>query len=123
MGLEVSKAHFNFLSLIARLGESWRAHQCAGVLAGLFVKRAWHLTRRHVGAAFRLQGAGITVLFASPIQNGAIIVNPSGGVKHFAIRAGIFVLLLVKDKVTAREGADSVSEKALRKATETNLLG
>jgi hypothetical protein len=43
MGLEVSKAHLDLLALITRFVERGRAHQRAGMIAGILVDIACDL--------------------------------------------------------------------------------
>ena len=101
VGLEVGKTHLDPLPLIAGLLELWCAHECPRLVAGRFVHVARHLAPGHVWAALRLQGAGIAIELARPVEDRAAVVHPAGRPQRLAVRASVLVLLLVEREVAA----------------------
>jgi hypothetical protein len=107
VGLQVRKAHLDPLPLIAGLLQLRCAHESARVITGLFVHVARDCALGHVWAALRLQGARAAIELARPVAERAAVVHPAGRPQRFAIRASVFVLLLVEGEVAAREGVPS----------------
>jgi len=103
VGLQVRKAHFDALALIARSEERFRLHLASCEVAGILVNIAQDATRWHVGAALGLERA------RSTIGNQGIVADRvvGAGVPRAGQRlpgwADINVLPLVPDEVCARE--------------------
>ena len=103
MSLEVSEAHLNALSFVARLEKRFRLHLAPSEIASILVDIAQDPTRRHVRATPRLEGAGAAVQHRGNIADCVIVAGVPSGTQRLTCGADVDITLLLEDEVRARE--------------------
>ena len=103
MGLQVRKAHLDFLALVARFDEAGRPHQRACLVAGIFMDVTGDFPEGHVRSALRLDWARAAVTGAREVKDRSAVMDPACGGKQFACGADVNIAFLVEGEVAPRE--------------------
>jgi hypothetical protein len=101
MGLPGASA----LALITRLEERLCPHQAARQIAGVLMKIAGHLSRRHVRAALHLEGADIAIKLGGSVPEHITLVHLASDVQHLVVGTNVDAPPPIPAKVIARESA------------------
>src|SRR5437667_8160939 len=101
----MGKTHLDALALITRLEERLCPHQAARQIAGVLMKIAGDLSRRHVRAALHLEGADIAIKLGGAVPKHITFVHPASGVQHLVVGANVNAPPPIPAKVIARESA------------------
>src|SRR5271166_31844 len=99
MGLQVRKAHLDFLALVARFDEAGRPHQRPCLVAGIFMDVTGDFPEGHVRSALRLDWARAAVTSAREVKDGSAVMDPTCGGKQFACGANVDIAFLVEGEV------------------------
>src|SRR2546430_8343947 len=99
----MGKTHLDALALITRLEERLCPHQAARQIAGVLMKIAGDLSRRHVRAALHLEGADIAIKLGGAVPKHITFVHPASGVQHLVVGANVNAPPPIPAKVIARE--------------------
>src|ERR1700730_1826557 len=102
MGLQVRKAHLDFLALVARFDEAGRPHQRACLVAGIFMDVTGDFPEGHVRSALRLDWARAAVTGAREVKDRSAVMDPARGGKQFACGADVNIAFLVECEVVPR---------------------
>src|SRR5262245_33998317 len=102
MSLEVSEAHLNAFSFVARLEKRFRLHLAPSEIASVLVDIAQDPTRRHVRATPRFEGEGAAVQHRGNIADCVIAAGMPSGTQCLTCGADVDITLL-EDEVRARE--------------------
>src|SRR5262245_44525720 len=105
VNLQVSKAHLDALSFIARFEEGLCPRQTAGQITRLLMDITWDLSSRCVGTALHLERTDVAIDLRGAIAKHVAIVQSAGCVQYLVVRTEIDASPAIPAKVAAREGA------------------